>query len=308
MDVKQADFAPQKTAVALAAFGTTVPEALPGILNIRDRIKKRFPQTEVRIAFTSNMIRKIWQKRWHDAVFKKANPGIPQDIYLVQGPLATIANLQDAGYTNILVQSGHINPGEEYLDLVSYVAGLNAIRTIKEKNQPFHKVAVSRPALGTMGIHYPHEEDISHVAKALADDAQKAHETGYALLYMGHGNKYFPSSGSYLQLEQMMRELYPKTKIYITVVEGFPNFEVVMQAMQRDAVSKVLLKPLMTVAGNHTLNDMAGDEPDSLKSCLVANNFEVTVIMQGLGEKDDFADVFVSHLAQTALDHNILLR
>lgn len=299
---------PVKTAIVLAAFGTTVPEALPGILHIRDRIQKRFPHTEVRIAFTSNMIRKIWQKRQQDAAFQKANPRIPQDIYLVKGPLATIANLQDEGFANILVQSGHISLGEEYLDLVSYVDGLNAIRTIKEKKQPFRKLAVSRPALGTMGVKHPYEEDVNEVAKALANDVKKAKEAGCALLYLAHGNEYFPSSGAYLQLVQVMRDMYPETKTYATAVEGFPNLDLVMREMKRDNVGKVLLKTLMLVAGDHARNDMAGDGPDSVQSRLTKNGFQVTAIKQGLGEQDAFADVFVSHLAQTADDNGIALK
>jgi len=307
-DAEKAGKAEGKTAIVLAVFGTTVPDALPGILHIQERIQKRFPQTEVRLAFTSNMIRKIWHKRRQDAAFQKANPRIPKDMYLVQGPLATIANLQDEGFTSILVQPGHITLGEEYLDLVSYIDGLNAIRTIKEKNQPFHKLVVSRPALGTMGPKYPYEEDINEVAKALADDAQKARETGSALLYMGHGNDYFPSSGSYLQLVQMMRDMYPDTKIYLTNVEGFPNLHLTIREMKRDNVNKVIVKALMTVAGDHAHNDMAGDEPSSLKSRLGKDGFQVTPILQGLGEKDSFADVFVNHAAQAAQDNGISLK
>jgi sirohydrochlorin cobaltochelatase len=259
------------------------------------------------VAFTSNMIRKIWHKRQNDAAFKKAHPLVPQDMYVVQGPLATIANLQDEGFVTIVVQPGLITLGEEYLDLASYVDGLNAIRTIKEKNQPFIKLAISRPALGAMGTKHPFEDDINEVAKSLADDVKKAGDAGSALPYLGHGNEHFPSSGSYLQLVQVMREMYPDTKTYLTNVEGFPNLELVMREMKRDNVKKVLLKPFMTVAGDHANNDMAGDEPDSVKSRLSKNGFQVTVIMQGLGEKDAFADVFVSHLAQTAADNGITL-
>ena len=296
------------TAVVLATFGTTVPGALPGILNIRDRMQKRFPHTEIRIAFTSNMIRKIWHKRQDDATFRKENPSIPQYIYFVQGPLATIANLQDEGFSTILVHPGHISLGEEYLDLVSYVNGLNAIKTIKTKNQPFLQLAISRPALGTMGPVHPYEEDINEVAKALAADVKKAHEAGSALLYMGHGNDYFPSGGSYLQLAETMQTLYPATRTYITTVEGFPKIDVIMAQMKKDRVKKVLLKPLMDVAGDHANNDMAGNEPDSIKSILTKNGFQVETVIKGLGEEDAFADVFVNHLAQTAIDYGITLQ
>lgn len=295
-------------AIVIATFGTTVPGALPGIMHIRDRMQKRFPGTEIRIAFTSNMIRKIWHKRQHDETFKKANPTLPQDIFFIKGQLATIADLQDEGFATILVQPGHISLGEEYLDLVSYIDGLNSIHTIKAKNQPFLRLVVSRPALGTMGPKHPYVEDINEVAKALAGDVQKAKEAGAALLYMGHGNDTFPSSGAYLQLVDVMNTLYPETKTYLTTVEGFPNLEIIMKQMKRDKVTKVLLKPFMDVAGDHAHNDMAGSGPESMKSILTKNGFQVTTVMQGMGEEDGFADVFVDHLAQTAGDYGITLK
>ena len=209
----------EKNAIVLATFGTTVPSALQGILHIRERIQKKFPGTEIRIAFTSNMIRKTWQKRQNDEAFKKENPSIPLEVFTVKGPLATIADLQDEGFNTILVQPGHISLGEEYLDLVAYVNGLNAITTIKEKNRPFIKLAISRPALGTMGPKHPYVEDINAVAKTLAGDIQKAKEKKSALLYMGHGNEFFPSSGAYLELINVMNTLYPETKTYMAMHE-----------------------------------------------------------------------------------------
>ncbi len=294
--------------IVLATFGTAVPGALPGILHIRDQVHKKFPNTEIRIAFTSNMIRKIWHKRQHDEAFKRANPSVLHDIYFAKGPLATIADLQDEGYSTILVQPTLITLGEEYLDLASYIQGLNSIHTIKEKNQPFKRLILGRPALGTMGPQHPYVDDIKEVAKALAGDVQQAREKGAALLYMGHGNEYFPSSGAYLELVNMMQSLYPETKTYIATVEGFPNLETVMDQMKKDKVEKVLLKPFMDVAGDHAHNDMAGDGPDSMKSILTKNGFVVFPVMRGMGEENGFADVFADHLAQTAADNGITLK
>jgi len=294
-------------AIVLATFGTTVPSALQGITHIRDRMQKRFPGTKVRIAFTSNVIRKIWHKRQHDEDFKKENPSIENDIFFVKGPLATIADLQDDGFTTVLIQPGHVTLGEEYLDLVSYINGLNTITTIKEKNRPFVKLVVSRPALGTMGPKHPYVDDINQVAKSLAGDIQKAKESESALLYMGHGNEFFPSSAAYLQLVEVMNTLYPETKTYIATVEGFPNIDTTIKHMKKDKITKVLLKPFMDVAGDHARNDMAGDGPDSMKSVLTKNGFHVIVVIEGMGEQDGFADIFVDHLAETSNDYGITL-
>jgi len=297
----------QTQAVVIAAFGTTFPEALPGILNIKDRMQQQYPNTEIRIAFTSNMIRGIWRKRQGDPDYISNNPAVPLEILAVQGPLATIANLQDEGFTTILVQPTHVTLGEEYLNLLSCVQGLNSIRTIKEKNRPFNQLVIGRPALGTMGDVHPYPRDIERVAGALAADIDLAAKSGSALVYMGHGNDYFPSGGAYLQFADTMNSLFPQVKTYIGSVEGFPALEQVLKELKRDKVRKVLLKPFMTVAGDHSKNDMAGPEADSWQSILTREGFEVTSVLQGMGEADSFADVFVSHLTELAKDHAIVL-
>ncbi|MBB5346340.1 sirohydrochlorin cobaltochelatase [Desulfoprunum benzoelyticum] len=296
-----------RQAVVLAAFGTTVPKALPGILNIRDRLQRQYPQTPVKIAFTSNIIRRIWQGRRGDAAFITANPSVPADVYTVQGPLATIANLQDQGYRTIIVQPGHISAGEEYLDLVAAIDGLNSIRTIKPKFRPFEKLAVGRPAMGTAGEQHPYSEDLALIARALADDAVQAEKANAALLYMAHGNTYMPSGSAYLEFASIMNRLYPQVKTYIALVEGYPSLDDTLPLLEHAGVSKLLLKPFMTVAGDHTVNDMAGDEPEAWKSILSAKGYEVMTVAKGLGEIDAFADVYLHHLQQTATDHGIVL-
>ncbi len=292
----------------MATFGTTVPRALQGILNMQVRIKHKYPKSEVKIAFTSNIIRSIWHKRQTDQTWQKKNPSIPNEIMFVKGPLATIANLQDRGFKTIIVQPGHLSLGEEYLDLTSYINGLNSIKTIKKTYQPFTKLVISRPALGAMGKKHPYPDDIELVAKALAGDVQIATKENAALVYMGHGNDYFPSGGAYLQFADTMNKLYPHVKTYIGNVEGFPRLDNVIKNLQSDNIVKIILKPFMTVAGDHALNDMAGEENTSWKSTLTRQGFEVKTIMQGLGEIDSFADVYVHHLTDTAKEHGIVLR
>ena len=294
-------------AVVLAAFGTTVAGALPGILNIRDRIQRQFPETPVKIAFTSDLIRKVWQRRRGDDAFIKDNPGLPADIYTVQGPLATIANLQDQGYRTIIVQPGHISLGEEYLDLVAVIDGLNSIRTVKPKFRPFAKLVVGRPAMGTSGEQHPYSDDLTLIARALAADAAQAEKNKAALLYMAHGNSYMPSGGAYLEFAAIMNRLYPRIKTYIALVEGYPSLDDILPLLERAGDRKVVLKPFMTVAGDHAVNDMAGDEPESWKSILRAKGYEIMTVARGLGESDAFADVYLHHLQQTATDNGIVL-
>ncbi len=297
-----------KNAIVLAMFGTTVEPALKALTNIRKEMQKACPKTPVHIAFTSNIIRRIWQKRAHNPAYIKAHPEVPADILHVQGPLAAIANLQDAGYDTIVVQPTHIAPAEEFMDLCDYVRALSSIQTIKAKYKPFHKLVIGRPALGTFGVRHPYSKDITTAARALACDVALARKEGAALLYMGHGNNYFPSAGSYLEFAARMRELYPDVLTFIGTVEGFPSLDNVIAKLKHAGVKKVVLKPLMVVAGDHAMNDMAGPGPDSWTSVLRKEGFEVIPVKRGLGEQDSFARIFVQHALDAASDAGITLR
>lgn len=289
--------AQDKTAIVLANFGTSYPQALQSLTNIQAKVQQAFPAAKVELAFTSNIIRKIWHERQTDQDFQKEHPEIPKQILYIQGPLATIANLQDEGYRTIYVQPTHIFAGEEFQDLSAYITGLNSIKTIKKRFMPFKTLAIGRPALGAPGDIFPYHKDIHNAAKALANDVEQARENGQALVYMGHGNEYF-STGSYVELQHAMREMYPEVPIFIGVVEGFPSPDVVMQGLKEQQISKVMLKPLMIVAGDHASNDMASDEDDSWKTQFENMGIQVTTVLKGLGENSAWADIYVQHLQQ----------
>lgn len=299
-----------KNAIVLAMFGTTVEPALKSLINIRTKIEKRFPNTVVRMAFTSNIIRKKWQHRAEDPAYQKAHPEIPEDILHVKTPLATVADLQNDGYSNIVLQPTHVSMGEEFLDLHTYVNALMDMGTFKKpKYKPFNKIALGRPAMGTYGTKFPYFEDIDTLAKAMAADAKRAKKENAGIVYMGHGNEFFPGSGgAYLEFAAKMRKMYPGVVTTIGTVEGYPGIEDVMESLKLYGVKKVVLKPFMVVAGDHSMNDMAGDEADSWKSILIKNGFDVVTVRQGLGENDSFCDIFVNHAADAAKDAGITLK
>ncbi len=299
-----------KNAVVFAMFGTSVEPALKGLLNIRTKFNAKYPDTTVRIAFTSNIIRKKWQRRAEDSEYLKAHPEIPEDILHVKTPLATIADLQNEGYDTIVIQPTHISMGEEFLDLHTYVDALMQMGTLKKaKYKPFHQVVLGRPVLGTYGRKHPYSEDLDRVAEILEQDIKLAIKGNAGLVYMGHGNDHFPGSGGcFLELASKMRKKYPEVITVIGTVEGYPAIDDVIEALKLYGVNKVILKPFMVVAGDHALNDMASDEEDSWKSILVKNGFEVITIAEGLGEKDDFANIFVNHAAEAAQDAGIILK
>jgi|GEM_PF-4493119 len=100
----------------------------------------------------------------------------------------------------------------------------------------------------------------------------------------------------------------PAVVTTIGTVEGFPGIKDVMETLKLYGVKKVVLKPFMVVAGDHSMNDMAGDKDDSWKSILVKNGFEVITVIEGLGENDEFANIFVNHAVDAAQDVDIDLK
>ena len=298
---------PNKKAIVLAGFGTSYPSALVPITNIQKQVQKAFPDVAVKVAFTSNIIRGIWHKRQHDQKFLAENKNIPREILYVKGPLATIADLQDGGYRTIIVQPTHIYNGEEFTDICAYVNGLNAIKTIKPKFAPFVKLVIGRPALGQYGPRYDYHEDMKVGAKALHADVALAKKEGAILVYMGHGNEFY-STGIYAEFQQTMRETYPGIKIFIGTVEGFPSLENVLSGLKHVGAGKVLLKPLMIVAGDHANNDMAGPDKDSWKSMMTQEGIKVHPILHGLGQNDEWAQIYVKHIQDVAHDNDIVLK
>ncbi|KIX12155.1 sirohydrochlorin cobaltochelatase [Dethiosulfatarculus sandiegensis] len=290
----------ESTALVLAAFGAGQPQALNGILRVWEMTQKEFPKQKHALAFTSNMLRKIWQKRKNDPEWQKENPLVPPEVMEVKGTLATIANLQDQGYKNILVQPLHIYAGEEFSDLKSYIQGLNSIQTVKPKWQPFEKLVLGRPALGEPGPEHPYQEDIEKAAKALAEDVKTASGQNAALVYMGHGNEYF-SPGIYMEMQNALNELYPENQIFIGTVEGSMSLDYVEKRLKHAGVQKVLLKPLMLVAGDHAHEDMSSSEPDSWKSILESRGYEVSCSLIGLGENPAWAAIYMDHIRDAAL-------
>jgi sirohydrochlorin cobaltochelatase len=295
-----------KKAIVLASFGTSYPSALTAITNIRDEVQKAFPKVKVKLAFTSNIIRKIWHDRQNDKAFVKEHKDIPEDILLIKGPLATIADLQDQGYTTIIVQPTHIYYGEEYMDLTSYITGLNSIKTIKPKFMPFKKLMIGRPLLGKAGASHDYHEDLIIAAKALASDVSLAKKKHAALVYMGHGNEFY-STGAYVEFQQALRKMYPDTSIFVGTVEGFPSLDNVVSGLTHMGIKKALIKPFMIVAGDHATNDMAGDEDDSWKSVIKSKGITVITVIRGIGENSDIAKIYVNHIKDVASDNHIEL-
>ncbi len=297
----------ERAAIVLALFGTTVQAGLRGLFGVEQALRTTFPHSPLIVSFTSNQVRRIWQKRATDPEFRRQHPEIPEYLYQIQGPLAAIANLQDKGHGNIVVQPAHIVPAEEFHDLSSYVRSLASIRTMKPRWHPFRRLVLGRPALGTYDLKRPYNVDIDEAAQALNRDLTLARREEAALVYVGHGNHYFPSGGLYLEFAAAMQRLAPDVCTLVGTVEGFPSLQDVLAALERQPRRRVLLKPFLVSAGEHAARDMAGEQEDSWRSILERAGFTVLPVLQGLGESPEFAAIFARHAADAARDAGLEL-
>lgn len=295
-----------KAAIILASFGTTVPSAVESIINIQQKVQAAFPETPVSVTFTSNIIRKVWKKRQAEAR-KWLDQGIPPEILYVKNIITTFGELREEGYRDIVVQPTHMFFMEQSHDLAQYVQAMGSIRTINKKWQPFDKIALGRPALGTIGNQYEYRKDLKRALKTLAPDVELARKNKAILVYMAHGNEHW-SVGIYGEAVKMMGELYPEVTTCIGAVEGYPGLEDISGCLKTADSKKVVLKPFMIVAGDHALNDMAGDGEDSWKNVLIRQGFDVIPVLAGLGSNDDFANLFVEHIKDATGDMGIALR
>jgi sirohydrochlorin cobaltochelatase len=295
-----------KAAIILASFGTTVPSAVKSITNIQHKVQAAFPEVPVRVTFTSNIIRKVWKKRRANAQ-KWLDQGIPPEILYVKNIISTFGDLREEGYRDIVVQPTHMFYMEQSHDLAQYVEAMRSIRTIKKRWQPFNKIALGRPALGTIGNQYEYQKDLKIALRTLAPDVALARKNKASLVYMAHGNEHW-SVGIYGEAAKMMRQLYPEVITYIGAVEGYPGIEDVSRDLKQAESNKIILKPFMIVAGDHAVNDMAGDDDDSWKTILTRQGISVIPVLKGLGSNDEFAQLFVEHIKDAAGDRGIALK
>ena len=128
------------------------------------------------------------------------------------------------------------------------------------------------------------------------EGAEGVNET--AICFMGHGTE-ADSNAVYQKMQDMLKE-EGFDNYYVGTVEATPSCEDVIAQVKEGSYKKVVLEPLMIVAGDHANNDMAGDDDDSWKSQFEAAGYEVTCLVRGLGELEPIQQLFVQH-AQAAV-------
>lgn len=255
-----------KSAMLIVSFGTSVPEARKAIDNLVDAVKKEFPSVDVRLAFTSNIIRR--------KILKEHGESIPT-------PSQALAQLNDEGYSFVTVIPTHMIPGEEY-DEVCEVA--NAFGNIAGKFG-FESVGVCSPFLdGVKGC-----EAVAEILMKRFESQLKDKETG--IILMGHGTPEHFANAQYLQLQLALNQR-AYGRFFVGTVESSPSIDDVIADLKRNPqIKKLVLSPLMIVAGDHAQNDLAGeDEPESWINILRKNGYkDISTYLVGLGEDKNMA-------------------
>ena len=264
---------PDKKGILVVAFGTSMPDAKKAIDNLVDSTKKAFPDTEVRLAYTSNIIRR--------KIAKEQNVNIPT-------PTSALAQMNDEGFTHVYVMPMHIIPGEEYDDIAGLV---NGVASVKGKYE-FKELKLGRPYLSS-AADCDLMADI--LMKRFAKDLAKKNTV---IVLMGHGTPHHAANAMYSQLQLSLDKKAPG-RFALGTVEAAPMIEDVIARLKRDkGVKTLVISPLMIVAGDHANNDLADkDDPESWYSQLKAAGYkDIKTFLVGLGEDADMARVYVSKI------------
>ena len=275
----------------VVSFGTSFNDSrAQDIKGIEDALQEAYPDWSVRRAFTAQIIINHVQARDDEHIDN-----------MQQALDRAVAN----GVKNLVVQPTHLMHGAEYDEMTA------AIEEYKDK---FESVAIAEPMLGEVGEDATViNEDKEAVAKAITDEAVKtagydsmeaAAEDGTAFVFMGHGTSH-TANVTYDQMQTQMENL-GFTNAFIGTVEGEPEdtaCDAVIAKVKDAGFKKVVLRPLMVVAGDHANNDMAGDDDDSWKSMFEASGeFDsVDCQIEGLGRIDAVEQLYVEH-TKAAID------
>ena len=275
----------------VVSFGTSFNDSrVKDIKGIEDALQAAYPDWSVRRAFTAQIIINHVQARDGEKIDN-----------MQQALDRAVAN----GVKNLVVQPTHLMHGAEYDEMMEM---------IDEYKDKFESVAVAEPLLGEVGADAAViNADKEAVAKAVTaaavkdagfDSLDAAAEEKVAFVFMGHGTSH-TAKVSYSQMQTAMQTL-GYSNVFIGTVEGEPEetaCENVIEAVKAAGYTKVILRPLMVVAGDHANNDMAGADDDSWLSQFQASGDFSSVECQiaGLGEIEDIQQRYIEH-TKAAID------
>lgn len=255
-----------RKAVLLVAFGKSAPRAGEIFAEIEKTIARQHDGIEIEWAFTSKTLRA-----------RAAALGSQ-----LSSPETALSKLLDRGVSRVAVLALNIVAGQEFLSLCNTVERFQAVP------ERFEKIEMARPLLGN-------SEDMASVCEILAKKFSRQ-DADEGSIFVGHGNDGHPSDAVYTSMNSML--MAKRCRLFCGTVAGHPAPDELLPSLAAAGVSKVLLVPLMTLAGNHAQEDMAGSGPGSWKSVLSQNGIESEPVFTGLAEDPDIVALWMAHLEE----------
>ena len=253
----------------VVSFGTSFNDSRRLTIGaIESALEKAFPEYAVRRGFTSQII--------IDHVAKR-------DGEIIDNMQEALDRAVDNGVKTLVVQPTHLMNGLEYEEMSKAIA---------QYSDAFEQISIGQPLLTS-------DEDFQAVAKAITEATADYDDGETAIVFMGHGTE-AESNGVYAKMQQVLTD-GGYAHYYVGTVEATPSLDDVLEAVKQGSYKRVVLRPLMVVAGDHANNDMAGDEDDSWKTMFEAAGFTVDCQIHGLGEIADVQALYVAH-TKAAID------
>ena len=235
---------------------------------IEQALEDAFPDYSVRRGFTANIVIDHVERR---------------DGIHIDDINESLDRAVDNGVKNLVVQPTHLMNGLEYDEIVGKLA---------EYADCFDKISVGEPLLTS-------DEEFDVVADAIIEATAEYDDGETAICFMGHGTE-AESNQIYEKMQQVLTDKGMEN-YYVGTVEAAPSLDDVLAAVGEKEYKRVVLRPLMVVAGDHANNDMAGDEEGTWKTAFEEAGYEVVSVLEGLGQLEAVQQLYVSH-AQAAID------
>ena len=267
-DPRNADEIGEKE-LLVVSFGTSFNDSRRLTIGaVEGALEKAFPEYSVRRGFTSQII--------IDHVAKR-------DGEIIDNMKEALDRAVNNGVKTLVVQPTHLMNGLEYEEMSEAIA---------QYSDAFEQVSIGQPLLTS-------DEDFQAVAKAITEATADYDDGETAIVFMGHGTE-AESNGVYAKMQQVLTD-GGYDHYYVGTVEATPSLDDVVKAVKQGGYKRVVLRPLMVVAGDHANNDMAGDEDGSWKTTFEKEGFEVVCEVEGLGALESVQQLYVEH-AQAAVD------
>ena len=256
--------------ILVVSFGTSYSNSRHVTIGaIEDAIREAYPDYQVRRAFTAQII--------IDKLKKEENIEIDN---VKQALDRAVAN----GVKTLVVQPTHLMNGLEYNDLK---------KELDKYKDKFDKIALGKPLLTS-------DEDYKQVIAAITNDTKEYLDGETAICFMGHGTE-ADSNKVYATLQEKLKAA-GYNDYFVGTVEATPTVDdLIAQVKESGKYKRVILQPLMVVAGDHANNDMAGDEEGSWATKFKAAGFEVKPVLRGLGQNYDIEKIYLEHV-KAAID------